>query len=283
MPSKRKSILCPNCRKLISSDEPSCPYCGLLRPGLHNTAGIIRNIFFAFNPVMTIIYINIAFYILALLLNPQGIFSGGSLFNFLSPSGQSLFLLGATGTVPVFEFHRFWTLISASFLHGGILHIAFNMMALYQLGPFVLQVFGFHRFLCIYILSGIAGFAASLLFGVAFTIGASASICGLIGAILYYGKSRGGYYGEIIYKQAVGWVIGLIVFGIIISGINNWAHGGGLLSGILFAFLLGYNEKKQETAGHKLLAYACTLITAGILIWSAAYSLIYLIAPSVLS
>src|SRR5208283_1260075 len=243
MSSKRKSILCPNCHKLISSDEPSCPYCGLLRPGLHNTAGIIRNIFFAFNPVMTIIYINIAFYILALFLNPQGILSGGSPFNFLSPSGQSLFLLGATGTVPVFEFHRFWTLISASFLHGGILHIAFNMMALYQLGPFVLQIFGFHRFVIIYILSGIAGFAASLLFGVSFTIGASASICGLIGAILYYGKSRGGYFGQAIYKQAVGWVIGLLVFGIIISGINNWAHGGGLLSGILFAFLMGYNEK----------------------------------------
>jgi rhomboid protease GluP len=283
MSSERKSILCPNCRKLISSDEPSCPYCGLLRPGLHNTAGIIRNIFFAFNPVMTIIYTNIAFYILALLLNPQGILSGGSPFNFLSPSGQSLFLLGATGTVPVFEFHRFWTLISASFLHGGILHIAFNMMALYQLGPFVLQIFGFHRFLSIYILSGIAGFAASLLFGVSFTIGASASICGLIGAILYYGKSRGGYYGEAIYKQALGWIIGLIVFGIIISGINNWAHGGGLLSGILLAFVLGYNEKKQETAGHKLLAYTCILITAGTLIWSAAYSLIYVIAPSLLS
>jgi len=283
MPSKRKSILCPNCRKLISSDEPSCPYCGLLRPGLHNTAGIIRNIFFAFNPVMTIIYINIAFYILALFLNPQRVLSGGSPFNFLSPSGQSLFLLGATGTVPVFEYHRFWTLISASFLHGGILHIAFNMMALYQLGPFALQIFGFHRFLSIYILSGIAGFAASLLFGVTFTIGASASICGLIGAILYYGKSRGGYYGEIIYKQAVGWVIGLIVFGFIVSGINNWAHGGGLLSGILFAFLMGYNEKKQETAGHKLLAYACILITAGILICSAVYSLTYVIAPSILS
>src|SRR4030065_1853872 len=131
--SERKSILCPNCRKLISADEPSCPYCGLLRPGLHNTAGIIRNIIFAFHPVMTIIYINIAFYILAFLLDPKGIFSGGGLFTFLSPSSESLFLLGATGTIPVFEFHRFWTLISASFLHGGILHITFNMMALYQL------------------------------------------------------------------------------------------------------------------------------------------------------
>src|SRR5208283_6162579 len=240
MSSGRKSILCPNCRKLISRDEPACPYCGLIRPGLHNTAGVIRKIFLGSDPVRTIIYVNIALYVLSLILG--GISTEGS-FNFLSPSSQSLFLLGASGTIPVIGAHRYWTLISASFLHGGILHIAFNMMALYQLGPFVLQIFGFHRFLIIYILSGIAGFAASLLFGVSFTIGASASICGLIGAILYYGKSRGGYFGQAIYKQAVGWVIGLLVFGIIISGINNWAHGGGLLSGILFAFLMGYNEK----------------------------------------
>ncbi len=283
MSAKRKSILCPNCRKLISSDEPSCPYCGLLRPGLHNTAGIIRNIFFAFNPVMTIIYVNIAFYILAFVLDPQGILSGGSLFTFLAPSGESLFLLGATGTIPVFEFHRFWTLISASFLHGGILHIAFNMMALYQLGPFVLREFGFHRFINLYIITGVFGFAASVLFGVPFTIGASASICGLIGAIIYYGKSRGGSYGEAIYKQALGWVVGLIIFGFIFSGINNWAHGGGLLSGILLAFLMGYNDQKQETAWNKILAYACILISAGVLIWSAVYSLIYVIAPSLRS
>jgi rhomboid protease GluP len=283
MSTKRKSILCPNCRKLISSDEPSCPYCGLLHPGLHNTAGIIRNLFFAFDPVIAIIYVNIAFYILSLLLNPSGIFTGGGLFSFLSPSNQSLFLLGATGTYPVFQLHHYWTLISASFLHAGILHIAFNMMAFYQLGPFVLQEFGLHRFMSIYILTGIVGFAVSSLFGVPFTIGASANICGLIGAIIYYGKTRGGSYGEAIYKQALGWVVGLIIFGFIFRGINNWAHGGGLLSGILFAFLMGYNEKKQETAGHKLLAYACILITAGILICSAVYSLIYVIAPSILS
>ena len=71
MSSERKSILCPNCRKLISMDEPACPYCGLIRPGLHNTAGIIRKIFLGSDPVRTIIYINIAFYVLSLLLDPE--------------------------------------------------------------------------------------------------------------------------------------------------------------------------------------------------------------------
>jgi rhomboid protease GluP len=270
MSSGRKSILCPNCRKLISRDEPACPYCGLIRPGLHNTAGVIRKIFLGSDPVRTIIYVNIALYVLSLILG--GISTEGS-FNFLSPSSQSLFLLGASGTIPVIGAHRYWTLISASFLHGGILHIAFNMMALYQLGPFVLREFGFHRFINLYIITGICGFAVSVLFGVPFTIGASASICGLIGAIIYFGKSRGDHYGEIIYKEAMGWVVGLIVFGLIFSGINNWAHGGGILSGIGLAFLMGYNDNKQESAWIKLLAYACILITVLVLIWAVANSM----------
>jgi rhomboid protease GluP len=275
MCAQRNSILCPNCRKLISLDEQACPYCGLLRPGIHDTAGKLRNIFFAFGPVQTILYVNIAFFVLSLLIDPRGIFMGGSAFSFLSPSDQSLFLLGATGTFPVINFHRFWTLLSASFLHGGILHIVFNMMALYQLGPFVVREFGIHRFVNIYILTGVVGFAVSVLFGVHFTIGASASICGMIGAIIYFGKSRGGSYGEAIYKQALGWVIGLIIFGFLFSGINNWAHGGGLLSGLLLAYLMGYNDQKQESAWSKMLAYACILITAGVLIWATVSSIYY--------
>ena len=147
-------------------------------------------------------------------------------------------------------------------------------MALYQLGPFVLKEFGFHRFINLYIITGACGFAASVLFGVPFTIGASASICGLIGAIIYYGKSRGDSYGEAIYKQAMGWVVGLIVFGLIIRGINNWAHGGGLLSGIFLAFMMGYNDNKQENAWIKLLAYACILLTVLVLIWAVTNSLL---------
>src|SRR5512145_2435146 len=270
--AERNSILCPNCRKLISLDEPACPYCGLVRPGLHETAGKLRHVLFMFGPVETILYINIAFFVLSLALDFHGIFVSCSCFSFLSPSDRSLLMLGATGTLPVFGFHHFWSVLTASFLHGGILHIVFNMMALYQLGPFVLREFGIHRFFNIYILTGVAGFALSVLAGVRFTIGASASICGLIGAILYYGKSRGGSYGEMIYKQALGWVVGLIIFGFLFSGINNWAHGGGLLSGLLLAYLTGYNDQKIESAWHKMLAYACILITAVALIGTAGYA-----------
>lgn len=275
MSAQRNSILCPNCRKLISLDEPTCPYCGLVRPGLHETAGKLQNILFALNPVQMIMYVNIVFFGLALLIDPRGIFMGGSPFGFLSPSNQSLLMLGATGVIPVIHYHNFLSVISASFLHGGILHIVFNMMALYQLGPFVLREFGLHRFVNIYILTGICGFVISVLAGVPFTIGASASVCGLIGAIIYYGKSRGGSYGEAIFKQSLGWVVGLIIFGFLFSGINNWAHGGGLVSGLLLAYGLGYNDQKPESAWSKMLAYACAFITFGVLIWAAGSSIYY--------
>jgi rhomboid protease GluP len=180
---KRRAILCPNCRKLISADELRCPYCNMARP-----ASWLRN--------------------------------------------------------NALRFHRWWTLISANYLHGGIVHILFNMIAFYQLATLVNREYGAYRMIVIYTASGIAGFFVSYLAGVGFTIGASAAVCGLMGASLYYGKSRGGVYGRIIYKQIVGWAVGLFLFGLIVPGINNWAHGGGICAGAALGFLLGFQERR---------------------------------------
>ncbi|HNY73009.1 MAG TPA: rhomboid family intramembrane serine protease [Syntrophales bacterium] len=269
MTAERTSGLCPNCRKLISLDEKSCPYCGLANPGsrrmrffLSRWAGGNGDL------VRIIIYTNVAFYILSLLMNPRGMGMTMNPLMLLSPSEGSLFLLGATGTLPIGHFHRWWTLITASFLHGGLLHIFFNMMALNQLGPFVVSEFGVHRFAVIYTLTGIAGFLLSFFAGIPFTIGASASICGLIGAILYFARSRGGYFGMTMYRQAMGWVVGLVIFGLLVPGINNWAHGGGLAAGVAAAFILGYEERQRETAGHRVLGKACIYGTAILLVWA---------------
>jgi rhomboid protease GluP len=273
----KTSGLCPNCRKLISLDEPACPYCGIAKPGSR-----LRKSFLNFRTggaldlVRLIIYTNVFIYLLSILINPSGIGVAMNPLMFFSPSESSLFLLGATGSLPVIHFHRWWTLITASFLHGGLLHIFFNMMALNQLGPFVVSEFGAHRFAVIYTVTGVAGFFLSCLAGIPFTIGASAGICGLIGAILYFAKSRGGFYGDAIYRQAMGWVVGLVLFGLLIPGINNWAHGGGLVAGIASAFILGYEDRFRETSFHRTLGNICILGTGGLLIWavlSAFYQL----------
>ncbi|MDQ5984498.1 MAG: hypothetical protein CSYNP_00193 [Syntrophus sp. SKADARSKE-3] len=275
---ERNSTLCPKCRRLISLDEPECPYCGLKRPGaawqnvLHGS--FIQRIV---DPVKFLIGVNVVFYILSLLLNPSGMGLTANPLQMFSPSEGSLFLLGATGAMPI-GYGRWWTLVTASFLHGGIMHILFNMMALYQLAPFVLMEYGLYRFIVIYILTGVAGFFLSCLVGVPFTIGASASICGLIGAILYFGKSRGGFYGEGIFRQAMGWVVGLVLFGLILPGINNWAHGGGLLAGIALGYVLGYEDRRKESGFHRLVGGLCLLGTAGLLlldVLQAGYVLLF--------
>jgi rhomboid protease GluP len=266
---EKKSMLCPQCRRLISNDERVCPYCGTASPGSLWKRGLLGGFsLFRVDPVKAIITVNVAFYLFSLLLNPAALGLSANPMTFLSPADGSLFLLGATGTLPITAYGRWWTLISASFLHGGLLHLFFNMMALKQLAPFVLEEFGFHRFAILYLWTGVAGFYLSYLAGVPFTIGASASICGLIGAILYYGKSRGGSYGEQIYRQAMGWVVGLALFGLFFSGINNWAHGGGLFSGILIAFLTGYRDRTTGKLLHRLLGTASILLTTATLLWA---------------
>lgn len=273
---EKKSMLCPNCRRLISRDEPSCPYCGMVRPGARwkrTFTGVIS--LRRFDPVMAMIAVNVFFFLLSILINPAALGLSANPLTFLSPSDGSLFLLGATGALPI-AYGRWWTLIAASFLHGGILHIFFNMMALHQLAPFVIEAFGPYRFAILYVWTGIAGFLLSTIAGVQFTIGASAAVCGLIGAILYYGKSRGGFYGYAIYRQAMGWVVGLVLFGLFLPGINNWAHGGGVVSGILIAFLTGYDERKNETWMHRVLGAGSILMTAAVLLWAVIQAMVRL-------
>ncbi len=273
---QRQSILCPNCKKLISASESKCPYCGTKKPSSwwkNNTW--TRGLRDSDRFVKVIIAVNVGMYLISILLNPRATGLSMNPLTFLSPSDSSLFILGATGTVPIDTYHRLWTLVSASFLHGGILHIFFNMAALRQLATVVNREFGVYRMFVIYTVSGIIGFWISYLAGITFTIGASASVCGLVGALLYYGKSRGGIYGRNLYRQVFGWVVFLFIFGLVVPGINNWGHGGGILAGIIFGYLLGYQEKKRENLLHKTLAGLCAMATLAVLIWAVGTSLYY--------
>ena len=273
---QRQSILCPNCKKLISASESKCPYCGTKKPSSWwKNNSWTRGLRDSDQFVKIIIAVNVGMYLISILLNPRATGLSMNPLTFLSPSDTSLFIMGATGTVPIDKYHRLWTLVSASFLHGGILHIFFNMAALRQLATVVSREFGVYRMFVIYTVSGIIGFWISYLAGITFTIGASASVCGLVGALLYYGKSRGGIYGRNLYRQVFGWVVFLFIFGLIVPGINNWGHGGGILGGIIFGYLLGYQEKKRENLLHKTLAGLCAMATLAVLIWAVGTSVYY--------
>ena len=277
MNHKRHSILCPNCRKLISADEPRCPHCGTRGPGSWYKNNLWTQSFY--NPeqlVRSIIYINIGMYFISILLFPMSFNVSLNPFTLLMPDHKSLLLLGLTGTTPIDIYHRWWTLLAANYLHGGILHIFFNMVALRQLAPVVIREYGIYRMIIIYTIGGVTGFLVSYLAGVRFTIGASAAVCALIGALLYYGKSRGGVYGNAIYTQVVGWVVGLFLFGLMARGIiNNWGHGGGIVAGALLGFMLGYADKIKENIVHKTIAGVCAIATILTLGWAVVSSILY--------
>ena len=273
--ANRKSILCPNCKKLISKNERKCPYCGMADPGSQ-----IKGLFlkFFYQPevfVKTIIGINIGLYVFSLLISTRILRGMHNPLLMLSPDGRVLSLIGATGRSVVSGSHGLWTLVAANYLHGSIIHILFNMMVFWQLCPLVIREYGISRTMIIYTLSGVTGFAVSVLAGVNSTIGASAAVCGLMGALIYYGKSRGGIYGQTIYKQIGGWAVGIFVFGLLIPTINNWAHAGGMMGGAMAGFLLGYEERIREKAGHKLLAKILTLLTAAVLMWAVFLGVVF--------
>ncbi len=275
----KNSMLCPSCHRLISRDEERCPYCGTASP-----ASWWKNLSFLAmlrDPsqfVKLIITVNVVMYLISLLLDPKGMAAsqGFGLFSFLAPSNRSLLLLGSTGTIPVLRLHRLWSLLAANYLHGSLMHILFNMVALWQVGPLAVREFGGWRMFVIYTLGGVLGFVVSVFAGVPFTIGASAAICSLIGALLYFGKSRGGAYGNAVYSQLGGWAIGIFAFGFLVPGINNWGHGGGMAAGALLAYLFGYQDRQREKKGIKILGVCCMVVTALVLLWAVGTSILYM-------
>ena len=156
--------------------------------------------------------------------------------------------------------------------------VNFNMAAFYQLARLVVGIYGHHRAIIIYALSGVAGFWISCLFGVRLTIGASAAICGLMGAVLYYGKSRGGRFGNLLYRQVGGWAMFIFFFGIMVPGINNYGHGGGLAAGLVLGWLLGYREAVSESPVHRFAAWVCIAATLLSLVWAGISTLVFLLA-----
>ncbi|BDV42505.1 rhomboid family intramembrane serine protease [Geotalea uraniireducens] len=265
--TERRSLLCPNCHRLISRDEPLCPYCGTKRPGswLKNNP-FTRAAGNADWLISAIITVNVIMYVISLVISRGLPGHGYGLLSALSPDEYSLLILGSTGVVPIDRYDRLWTLLTANYLHGGIFHILFNMMALRQIAPLVAREYGPWRMFSIYTIGGVIGYLVSYWAGVGYTIGASAAICALIGAMLYYGKSRGGVYGQAVFREVGGWVVGLFLFGLIVPGINNWGHGGGIVGGVLIGLALGYSEKRRENLFHRFLAGFCILATIAALV-----------------
>jgi len=255
-----RTILCPSCGRLTRADADECLICGRRRPGMWGLSDVFRRLFRTGSPTNLITIACIALYVLSLLFDPAGALRPRGPFEVFSPSSGALHALGATGAFPWAQ-GEWWTLFTAIYLHGGLLHILFNVLWIRQLGPAVEELYGPARFFVIFTISGVVGFVVSNAVGVAFTVGASGSIFGLLGAMVAFGRRRGGVFGTMVLRQYGQWALLLFVFGFFMSGVNNLAHLGGFIGGLGAGLVIALAERRAETIVDHLLAGACILVT----------------------
>jgi membrane associated rhomboid family serine protease len=265
---KRKtegSVLCTSCGVLVGVNDETCYNCGRRNPGLWGYAPALRNLGQDLGFVPLVMAGTIVMFALSVLL------SGSNMQMLtLSPSPQILFLLGASGAVPVFGFGRWWTLLTASWLHAGVLHIFFNVLWVRQLAPAIAELYGPARMVIIYVVSGVAGFALSSLAGMyltwlpipflrgstSITVGASASIFGLLGAAVFYGRRSGSTQAA---RTGLQYALIMGLFGLIFPGVDNYAHAGGFAGGYLAGLVL--DPLTRERVDHMIIAIACLAAT----------------------
>jgi membrane associated rhomboid family serine protease len=164
----------------------------------------------------------------------------------INPSGEILYAWGANYG-PSTVNGQWWRLLSSMFLHGGVLHLAFNMYALKILGPIVEKIFGNVGFLLIYLFSGLCGSFASVYSNTGSSVGASGAICGIFGALIgFMVFKRSSIPKEIsssIFRNAALVILLNAFIGFGVSQIDNSAHLGGLLSGFVVVSFMGLSLK----------------------------------------
>lgn len=165
-----------------------------------------------------------------------------------SEDNYTLLLFGANLDV-LTKGGDYYRLVTSMFLHIGIWHLFVNMYSLYVLGKEVENTLGRRKYLIIYLLSGIAGSILSLAFNHnIICAGASGAIFGIMGAILYFGYYYRAYLGSTIINSILPVIILNLIIGFLDTGIDNAAHIGGLVGGILLTMTLGIPDKSNKVS-----------------------------------
>jgi rhomboid protease GluP len=277
------SVVCPSCGSLVGVRDEKCYTCGRVNPGLWGFGPALRNLSLNLGFSQLVVGVCVTLWLVTLLMSNGALGGGGSILSALSPSGEALFVFGASGALPVFRYGRWWSVLSAGWLHAGLLHIAMNMYWVWQMGPAITDLFGTSRTVIIYTVGGIAGFTLSSVAGAylpaipllggggrTLTLGASAPVFGLIGALYHYGRTG----SSAIRQMAVSITLQALVFGLLINGIDNYAHIGGFIGGYLTSALL--NPMKPERGDHMIIALVCLVATAVAIVASIVTGLPFL-------
>lgn len=195
-------------------------------------AKMAEDVFTKKNPIITkiLLFINLVMFILSFVL------------------GKDYMVALFANYGPAVEIGQIYRLFSSIFLHVSIFHFIFNMYALYIIGPQIENFFGKWRYLIIYIGSGLIGNLLSLAFNLGtFSLGASGAIFGLLGSLLYFGYHYRVYLDSVIKSQIIPLIAMNLLIGFMSTGIDNAAHIGGLIGGVLFSWAVGVKYKSTKS------------------------------------
>lgn len=164
----------------------------------------------------------------------------------LSAFNDTILPMFAVNRELIVDFGQYYRLFTGMFLHAGILHLLFNMYALYIIGMQLESFLGKWKYLIVYLLSGLGASLLSIFFSNGFSVGASGAIFGLMGALLYFGYHYRVYLDSVVKSQIIPLIILNLILGFTLTGIDNWAHIGGLVSGVLATMAVGVKYKSTR-------------------------------------
>jgi len=266
--------ICPACGALVGISATRCHECGTsLRFSLAALTKQLSGIFGVQAPVTTALLIAniLMFGVSWMAVISEG--RGGGLSILWGMHGESAYRLGASFPYSIFILHEWYRLVTAMFLHGGLIHIGFNMMGLMQFGPALEELYGSSRYLFFYVLTGAFGFLVSAWFG-NYSLGASGALLGLVGLMLAITTKRGGSYMRELRARLISSVVILFALGFSGMGMDNYAHFAGLASGFglgkLFADRQPMNVRERRVA-HALGWFAGIAIIASFVLMILHY------------
>jgi rhomboid protease GluP len=258
--SQPRPKICPSCGSLVGAVATRCPQCGAsakfsLAAASRSLGRLLPTTSPATYAILTVCCVIFAASFLATFsknggMPMQGGFEG--LLTFGAIDGNVLIRLGASLPQPI-DWLQPWRLVTAVFLHASILHILFNMWVLMDIGPQIEELYGSARYLFVFVVSGIGGYAVSSFVG-KFSVGASGSLLGLIGLLLAVSIGRRSMGMQMLRNQLLRWLIYIVVWGLFFPGIDNWAHLGGFVTGFILGKLMA--DRAPASPEERKRAYA---------------------------
>jgi rhomboid protease GluP len=235
-PKQLRPRLCPSCGALIGTTATKCYQCGAsTKYSLSAASRVLSRWMPKTSPVTyAMMTICCVMYVLSLLITLKfsgGEDVGGGIMNLGGISTRINLRLGASLPLP-YDIQQPWRIITAIFLHGGLLHLGFNMWVLMDIGPMVEEMYGSARYFFLFVVTGAAGYVVSSFFG-HLSVGASGSLLGLIGLLLAATTGRKSLSAQVLRSSLIRWLVYIAVLGFMFSGTDNAAHAGGLVTGYL--------------------------------------------------